>query len=252
MRNLFLVSVLFLASVGYAESPSPYPSTEPGFNPVSNPSSVSSADPSASADPRPNPGPSTPSVLSSYTARTGEQFQAPHILTYGLVEYSQQRGRWIFPDIGVYAEAHSDGQLIFAGVGGEFHPSRRATLTQIVYYSQDTDSHHARMIWLWPVLDLRFTPRLSAEAVAYPTIPLNKAATAGFDIDRVKLEYALNRRLTVGPGYSASICDGGSWQNKPFGTTTLNTRLGSFEFWVERIHGGGQLQMRYQLNHIER
>jgi hypothetical protein len=193
-------------------------------------------------------------ITATYTVRTGEQLQAPHVLTYRMVEYSQQRGRWVFPDLGAYDTGHGEDELLFAGVGAEFRPGKRATLTQVLYFGQDTGpgSHGARSLWVWPVLDLTFTPRLTAEAVVYPTIPLNRAQQAGFDVDRAKLEYVLRRNLTAGCGYSATIRAGSAWQNKPLLTTTVSTRAGSFEFWLQRIPGGGEVQLRYQLVHTGR
>ena len=129
-------------------------------------------------------------VASTYTVRTGEQLQAPHVLTYRLVEYSLQRGKWILPDFGAYDNGHGHDRLLFTGVGAEFRPSKSAILTQIVYFAQETGpgSHGARYLWVWPVLDLNFTPRLTAEAVVYPTIPLNRSSQAGFDVDRANVE----------------------------------------------------------------
>jgi len=193
-------------------------------------------------------------VVTAITVRTGEQLQTPVVQTYRLIEFSQQRGRWILPDFGDYDFGQGGERLLFAGVGAEFRPSKRATLTQIVYVSQAVGpgSHGARSIWLWPVLDVNFTPRLTAEAVVYPTIPLNGAAQAGFDVDRVKMEYSVGRKLAAGAGYSGSICGGSAWKNKPFLTTTATTRAGSFEFWIQKIPGGGQIQVRYQLVRSER
>jgi hypothetical protein len=193
-------------------------------------------------------------VAIAYTVRTGEQLQGPHVATYRLVEYSQQRGRWIVPDFGDYDFGQGGQRLLFAGAGAEFRPARRTTLTQIVYFSQAVGpgSHGARYLWVWPVLDVNITPRLTAETVAYPSIPLNGAAQPGFDVDRAKMEYAVHRKLTAGAGYSGSICGGSAWKNKPFLTTTVTTRAGSFEFWLQRMPGGGQIQVRYQLVRSER
>jgi hypothetical protein len=193
-------------------------------------------------------------MAASYTVRTGEQFQGPYVQTYRLFEYSQQRGRWVLPDLGDYDFGQGGERYLFAGAGAEFRPAKNATLTQIVYFSQAVGpgSQGARFIWVWPVLDLSFTPRLTAEAVVYPSIPLNGAAQAGFDVDRAKVEYAVRRKLIAGAGYSGSICKGEPWKNKPFLTTTVSTRAGSFEFWLQRMPGGGQIQMRYQLVHSDR
>jgi hypothetical protein len=194
------------------------------------------------------------SVVTTFFYRTGEQLQAPHVLTYQLAEYIEQRGRWTFPDIGAYDEGQSGDKLLFLGAGVDLHPGKHVLLTQELYFSQETGpgSRGARSLWVWPVLDVRLAPRLTAQAVAYPTIPLNRSAQAGFDVDRAKMEYALRRNLTVGPGYSSSKSAGSAWQNKPFLTTTVSTRAGSLEFWLERMPGGGQIQARYKLVHTRR
>lgn len=193
-------------------------------------------------------------VVSTLVVRTGEPLQSPHRLTYRLVEFSQQRGRWILPDLGAYDSSAGKDKLLFTGAGAEFRIGRRIDYTQIVYFAQDVGpgSHAARMLWVWPVLDVDLGRRWMAEGVAYPTIPLNRAAQTGFDIDRIKLERELTRRFSAGAGYSASLCTGKPWDNKPFVTTTVRSRAGSFEFWLERIDAGAQVQVRYTLIHAAR
>lgn len=189
--------------------------------------------------------------VSYYTARTAEQFQAPHVLTYHLLEFAQQRGPWIFPDLGAVDYGHGNYREIFLGAGAVYYHNKTVTLTQILYFAQDTGSaaKHARYLWPWPVVNLQFTPRLSSETVAYVCAPLNKGAYAQYVVDRIKLEYAFNRRFTLGAGYSASKNAHEAWKQKPFLTTTLNSRAGAFEFWLQRLPGGGQLQLRYLLTH---
>lgn len=192
-------------------------------------------------------------VVSTLVVRTGEPLQAPHKLTYELVEFSQQRGRWVVPDIGIYGSRDESDKLLFAGAGAEFLFRRKIDYTQIFYISQaiGPGSHGARTFWIWPVLDVNFTPRWMSEVVVYPTIPLNRAAEAGFDIDRAKLQYAFTRRFSAGAGYSASIYEKCSWQNKPLATATYFSPRGSIEFWLERIPDGAQIQIRYTLTHSE-
>jgi hypothetical protein len=187
--------------------------------------------------------------LSIYIVRTGEQLQAPHVLTYRMFEYAQMRGRWIFPDVGYYDSGHANDALWFAGAGGEVYRGERITWTQEIYAAQEAGSaaHNQRSLWLWPVLDLRLTPRLTAQAVAYPTVPLDRAAQWGFSVDRAKLEYAVRPHFQAGAGYSSSKCAGNPWQNKPFVTSTVINRTGAWEFWMQRIPGGAQIQLRYQL-----
>jgi hypothetical protein len=192
--------------------------------------------------------------LSIYIVRTGEQLQAPHVLTYRLVEYAQMRGRWIYPDVGYYDAGHGDDRQWFVGAGPEMFHGERATWTQEIYFSQEMGSaaHNQRTLWIWPVLDLRFTPRLTSQTALIDTVPLNQAARWGFEVDRSKLEYALRPHWQAGAGYSASICAGNAWQNKPFLTTTVTNRAGAWEFWLQRMPGGGQLQVRYGLVHSGR
>lgn len=192
-------------------------------------------------------------VTTYYIARTAEQFQAPHVLTYHMLELEQVRGRWILPDFGAVDFGHGNNRQFFAGAGAVAHYGRTLLFSPEVYFVQGAGpaAHGARYLWLWPQSDFQFTPRLSAQAIAYPSVPLNHAAQAQFDIDRVKMQYALDRRFTLGAGYSSSKTVGSAWVSKPFLTTTVNSRQGDFEFWAQRIPGGGQLQMRYLLTRSE-
>jgi hypothetical protein len=193
-------------------------------------------------------------LLSTYIVRTGEPLQSPHVLTYHMLEYYQTRGRWVFPDVGYYDGGNwHDGQW-FVGVGAELVHSKRATWTQQLYFAQEagSDAHNQRSLWVWPVLDLRFTPRLTAQTVVYPTVPLDKAARWGFDVDRSKLEYAFRPHLKAGAGYAASKLATSAWKNEPFLTATVMNRTGDWEFWLERMPGGAQVQLRYQLDHRDR
>jgi hypothetical protein len=193
-------------------------------------------------------------VISMYIARTGEQFQAPHVLTYRLLEFEQMRGRWIYPDLGVVDFGHGDYRESFLGGGAVYYHGKITTLSQELYFVQDTGStaHSARYLWVWPIADFQFKPRLGAHAVVFPYVPLNGAARAQYNVDRAKVEYAVNRGFTMGGGYSSSKTGGSAWQNKPFLTTTVTTREGAVEFWLQKVPGGGQLQMRYFLAHAAR
>lgn len=194
------------------------------------------------------PQPST-EMESAYVVRTGEQLQAPHVLTYRLVEYAQQRGRWIVPDVGYWDEGGTADQLWFAGGGVEAIHSRHITWTQILYFAQEAGSkaRNQHDLLIWPVVDLRFHPRWIGQAVIYPTIPLNQSARWALDVDRVKVEYEVTRKLNVGAGYSATVGANTSWTNKPLLTATLHHRTGDWEMWLERMPGGAQVQLRYQI-----
>jgi len=201
----------------------------------------------------PAPQPSAP-VQDIVILRTGEQFQAPHIVTYHLVELAQQRGRWLVPDFGVIDYGKGDFRELFLGGGPVYQYGKKVTFTQELFFAQDTGpaAHGARYLWPWPVFNFQFTPKLSSEVVAYLCIPLNHAAYMQYVLDRAKLERAVNRRLTLGAGLGFVKNAGQPWQNRHFLTSTINTRQGAFEFWLQKIPGGGQLQFRYQLVHSER
>jgi len=181
--------------------------------------------------------------------RTGEQLQAPQVLTFRLTEFVQQRGRWILPDIGYYDTGRFNEQLWLVGGGAEIWHRRHAVWSEELYAMQEAgaSTHNQRTLMVWTQLDFHLTPRLTGQAIVYPSVPLDRAARWGFDTDRAKLEYQLTRSLRIGPGYSSTDCGGSSWQNRPFLTTTVSTRSGSYEFWLERMAGGTQVQFRYQL-----
>lgn len=65
------------------------------------------------------------------------------------------------------------------------------------------------------------------------------------DVDRAKIEWLATPHWMAGAGYSGGIDDARRWQNKPFMTVTRKTRAGAFEFWLQRLPAGGQVQARY-------
>ena len=188
-------------------------------------------------------------VVNIYILRTGEQLQSPHVVTYHMFEWAQMRGRWILPDVGYYDAGYGQDQIWFAGGGGDIVRRKRFTWEQEIYFTQEAgpDAHNQRSIWIWPVLDFSPGRRFFGEVVAYPTLPLNREQGWGFDVDRAKIERATGSHWLTGVGYSASTGSGEHWQSKPFATVTRKTRAGNFEFWLERIRGGGQVQFRYLL-----
>jgi hypothetical protein len=189
-------------------------------------------------------------VVDIFLLRTGEALQSPHVVTYRVAEWTQMRGRWIAPDFGYYDTGYGNDQIWFGGVGAEVLNRRHIDWEQEVYVTQEAGpaSQNKRSLWIWPVVDQRFTPRLTSEIAAYPTIPLDKAQRWGADVDRAKLEWAAASHWLIGIGYSGGICTTRSLQSKPFLTVTRKTNtLGNFEFWLQSIPGGSQVQLRYLL-----
>jgi hypothetical protein len=189
------------------------------------------------------------STVDFIMVRGGEQLQSPHIVTYRLIEWEQMRGRWIGPDIGYYDTGYGNDQIWFTGAGAALVNRRHFYWEQELYITQEAgpESHNRRSLWIWPVVDLQFRPRLSAQIVAYPTIPLTQTQRWGYDVDRAKLERTLTSHWLAGVGYSGGICSDRTWQSRPFLTATRKTRLGNVEMWLQSIPGGSQAQVRYLL-----
>jgi hypothetical protein len=181
--------------------------------------------------------------------RTAEQLQAPHVLTYRVAEWEQMRRRWIPFDLGYYDTGYGQDQMWFAGAGLVPASGPRFRWEQEFFVLQEAgpQSQNKRTFWVWPIVCLQPRPRLSAQIVAYPTIPLDRAQHASLDIDRAKLEWSTSSHWRAGLGYSGGFCGKPAWQSEPFLTVTRSTRAGSFEFWLQSTPGGGQLQMRYTL-----
>jgi hypothetical protein len=192
-------------------------------------------------------------VANIYILRTAERLQGPHITTYRVFEWTQERGRWIVPDFGYFDTGYGKEQIWFTGAGAKLVHKPHIDWEQELYVSQEAgpESKNRRSLWIWPVVSFRFPGRLSAQVAAYPTLPLNRAQRWGYDVDRAKLERALSSRWSVGVGYSGGICDSRTWKSKPFLSAARRSRLGNFEVWLQSIPGGSQAQFRYVLERGE-
>jgi len=181
-----------------------------------------------------------------FLARTAEDLQSPHRFTYHMFEWAQQRGRWIAPDIGYYDDGYGNDQQWFAGGGPEFF-SKHVDYTQEIYVFQEAgpEARNQRGIWLWTVFNLRFGRHLLNETVFYPTLPLNKSQNWAFDLDRSKSEWTLGQHWKLGGGDSATCAR--TCTNRPFFATTRKTSTGDYEFWLQRIPAGAQVQFRWLL-----
>jgi hypothetical protein len=186
-------------------------------------------------------------------ARWGERAESNPFSTYHFVEVFQERRKWIYPDIGYVDFGHNDYREFFVGGGATLYKDAHITAIQEVFYEQSLGpaGHGARWIVPWTELQYRITPRLGGEAVYFPYAPLNAAAKVEHIFDRAKLEYKIRRRWKIGAGYSGRIIEGTPWQNKPFFTTTLITKGGDLEFWVQRLpQNAVQVQVRYKLVYV--
>jgi hypothetical protein len=197
-------------------------------------------------DVHPAPSPVTDVVV----LRTALAAQHPFRTNYRLIEWNQQRGRWLLPDIGYYDNGYFGHQLWFGGGGAELIHGPRLVWTEELYANQAAGkgTHNERMFWFWTVFDLKLRRNLTAQIVGYPTLPLNHSQDWGLDIDRTKLEWEFKRDWKIGPGYAAtSFADKGVWDSRPFVTFTHKSGIHTYELWAERIPSGAQFQLRYMM-----
>lgn len=192
-----------------------------------------------------------PPTKSFFLARTGERVNAPQIGIIHYLEFFQIRKKWIYPDIGYVDFAHDNYREFFVGGGRTLYDGKFATWDQELLYLQATGpaARSASYLQPWSMVRVRFAPMLTSETVYFLYFPLNDTARFHQVIERAKLEYALKKRWKVGAGYAGTKPVGGKWLNKPFLTTTISTKAGAFEFWLQRIPGGEQVEARYVLIH---
>jgi hypothetical protein len=197
-------------------------------------------------------GTSERSTTTIFLARTGEQIESPPSATYHFLELLQMRGRWVYPDVGYIDFARNDYREGFIGAGAMLLHNKRVTLIEELYFDQAFGSaaQSARYLQPWTMLQLRFTPKFTNETVYFPYLPLNSSGRIQQVLERSKFEYAVKKAWKAGMGYGGYRYGGLEWQNKPFLTTTLSSAAGDFEFWLQKLPGGAEVQLRYQLVHI--
>jgi hypothetical protein len=195
-----------------------------------------------------------PPMKSFFLARTGESLKGPYIGTIHYLEFFQIRKKWIYPDTGYVDFAHGNYREFFIGGGRTLIDDKIATWDQELLYVQTAGSAagSARYLQPWSMLRVRFTPKFTNETVYFAYFPLNDSAHIHHVFERVKFEYALKKRWKAGVGYAGVKFPGVPWVNKPLLTTTIATRAGAFEFWLQRIPGGEQVEVRYALIHASR
>jgi hypothetical protein len=192
-----------------------------------------------------------PPTKSFFLARTGERVNAPHIGIIHYLEFFQIRKKWIYPDIGYVDFAHDTYREFFIGGGRTLYDGKFVVWDQELLYLQATGpaARSASYLQPWSMVRVQFAPKLTSETVYFLYLPLNDTARFHQVIERAKLEYALKKRWKMGAGYAGTKPVGGRWLNKPFLTTTISTKAGAFEFWLQKIPGGEQVEMRYALIH---
>ncbi len=188
-------------------------------------------------------------------ARTGVRTDAPHVGTYHMVEAFQVRGKWIVPDVCYIDYGTGNYHELCIGAGRTFYDGKRAMVASELYFAQATGpaAKSARYLWPWTIVQFHFTKKWNSEAVYFPYLPLNSSARIQHVIERAKVEYTINKTFKVGGGYAGYRYGDDTWQSKPMLTTTISTkRTGAFEFWLQKMPGGGQIQFRYVLAYAKK
>jgi hypothetical protein len=109
-------------------------------------------------------------------------------------------------------------------------------------------ANKARYLIPWTLIQYRLSEKLGGEAVYFPYLPLNKGGSAQHVLERMKLERKVASHWKAGAGLGGYRSAGNAWSHKPFLTTTVSTRWGDWEFWLQRLPGNkGQFQIRYAI-----
>jgi hypothetical protein len=184
-----------------------------------------------------------------FVARTGVRTDVPHATTYRLFEVFQLHGKWIVPDGGYIDFGTGRYHELFIGGGRTLYDGKKAMLVEELYFDQAIGplALSARYLQPWTLLQIRFAPKWTSETVYFPYLPLNQSALVQHVLERAKLEYTVNKTFKFGGGYAGYKYGDDRWQNKPLVTTTVSTRGGAFEFWLQKMPGGAQVQVRYTL-----
>jgi hypothetical protein len=187
-------------------------------------------------------------------ARTGESLNGPYIGTIHYLEFFQVRKKWVYPDIGYLDFAHNYYREFFIGGGRTLYDGKIASWDQELLYDQALGpaARSARYLQPYTIFRVYFTPKFRNETDCFLYLPLNDSARIHFVLERAKFEYSLTKKWKIGAGYAGNKFPGVSWVNKPFLSTTISTPAGAFEFWLQKIPGGAQVQFRYALVHTSR
>ena len=166
----------------------------------------------------------------------------------------QTHGKWIVPDVGYIDFGTGNYRELFFGAGQTLYDGKKLMMAEELYFVQATGSaaKSARYLWPWTIMQIHITPKFSNETVYFPYLPLNQPARIQHVLERSKFEYSLTKSVKVGAGYAGYKYGENQWQNRPMATSTISTRVGAFEFWLQKVPGGTQAQIRYALVHFSR
>jgi hypothetical protein len=196
---------------------------------------------------------SAPKTATIVMARWGERAESPAINTYHFAEVFQVRGKWIYPDIGYVDFGHNNYREFFAGGGYTLLAGKHVTAVGELLYEQalGPSTHDDRWLVPWTILQYRITSKLGGEASYFAYAPLSSTAIVQHVLERAKVEYKIKSHWKIGAGYAGKKAENSPWQNKPFLTTTLITKEGDVEFWLQRLPRNIlQIELRYKLVYL--
>jgi hypothetical protein len=183
-------------------------------------------------------------------AREGQRLSPQSTATLHYLESFQVRHRWVLPDVGYIDFGHSDYREVFLGGGYTLYDGKHISLVEEGLFVQASghSSNQARYVMPWTMLQYHLTEKLGGEAVYFPYIPLNESARKQHVLERAKLERKISNRWKAGAGLGGYKFADQAWSNRPFITTTVSTRWGDWEFWLQRLpENKPQFQIRYAI-----
>ena len=159
---------------------------------------------------------------------------------YHYVQVFQERGKWIFPDVG-YIDFNNYGEYreVWVGAGGVLFGRTHLTVIGEGHITKALGPASGGALYLqpWMLVAYHLAPRLGGELVYFPYLPLNEAGRVQHVLERTKLEYDFGH-IKLGGGYAGYRFGDGDWKSKPFVTATIEAgRIGAIELWLQRLPG---------------
>ena len=193
---------------------------------------------------------SAPETTTIVLARYGQRFGSPKTPSLHYLEGFQNRNRWVLPDVGYIDFGQSDYREVFMGGGYTLVDGKHLSLVEEGLFVQASGAaaKESRYVMPWTMLEYRITDKLGGQAVYFPYIPVNDSGRKQHVLERAKLERKFTGRWKAGAGLGGYKFANNAWSTRPFLTTTLSTRWGDWEFWLQRLpENKPQFQIRYAI-----
>ena len=168
---------------------------------------------------------------------------------YHYAQVFQQRGKWIYPDVG-YIDFNKSGEYreVWVGAGGVLCETTHLTVIGEGHINKALGPASGGALYLqpWMLVACNLAPRLGGQVVYFPYLPLNEAGRVQHVLERAKLEYDFGH-FKLGGGYAGYRFGDGDWQSKPFVTATIKAGpIGAVELWLQHLPGNRvTVQVRY-------